>query len=300
MRNSCFLLVCWSLISFSEIAQSQQTAQSQLTAQSQQSALARNSGSVTSSESATDLLLPSWNTQLLNSFGIQPLSGAFNYQRWLKDAPSWGYTLQFSWTKSSDSTAEETSTTINVGSLTQTQGTTYSGVKNPEVLTLGAGFKNRIFSNPWIKISWGGELLYSQTSKVSYRTGSVSISTPNINTPGDYTVTESNLGDESLNTGSQIFWGPRFGAEFYIKWFPNLALYGEASLLTSLNRKNTTTRNTVSRAYSVVGGVAQAPSSESSSTVVRENQLGYSRSLSSVGSSYFNLFSSNWGLRYNW
>jgi hypothetical protein len=142
--------------------------------------------------------------------------------------------------------------------------------------------------------------MYTHGTSVSYSTGNLSRTVANVNTPGDYTVTETNLGSTSSGVDPTYSLGVKVGSEFYAKWFPNIAICADIVFLNQLPLKGTQETNTATKSYNVVSNVAQAPSSESYNTSRVYNDFGGAASTGQVGASYFNLFGANWSIKYVW
>lgn len=240
-----------------------------------------------------------WNARKVRQgFGYSPVLNLAQYDRWI--TPRWGFFVGLRYQKNQDSFSENRSTAYNQTTLSMTDTTTFSGTRNPTVLNLVIGTKNRIWQNDWMQVNWGALLLYTHGTSVSYATGSSTRSVVNVNTPSDFTMNENALGSTSSGVDPTYSLGVKVGSEFYLKWFPNLALCADIVFLNQLPLKGTTETNTATKTYSVVSGVAQAPTAESYNTSRTYNDYGGAASTGQVGASYFNLLGANWSVKYVW
>ncbi len=240
-----------------------------------------------------------WNARKLRQgIGYSPLLAVAQYDRWISS--KWGFLVGIRYSKNQDSATETKATSYSPTTLTLTDSTTFGGSRNPTVLVLIMGAKNRIWQNDWLQINWGPLLSYTQGTSVSYSVGSTSRTVPNVNTPGDYSVSEASLGTVTTGVDPTYSLGVRLGSEFYVKWFPNLSLCADIVIFNQLPVKGTTETKTASRNYNVVAGVPQSPSSETYNTNRVFNDLGGAASTRQVGADYFNAFGANWSIKYVW
>ncbi|MGZ6479137.1 MAG: hypothetical protein ACXWQE_07555 [Bdellovibrionales bacterium] len=202
--------------------------------------------------------------------------------------------------KGGDTFAKTTSSTSSgTGPVTQSDSTTSTGAKNPYILTAGLGQKKKIYQGKWLQVYWGyfGGLTY--TSSVSYDTGSTSQTTPDTTSPGTYSVTEAGLGTTKSATDLILFTGLKLGSEFYLRWFPNLALGFATGTMLTYGGKTTTTTTTESKTYSVVNGVPQTPTSVSSTETHTESDPGMRGTTFGIGGTSFQ-FTGLFTIRYVW
>lgn len=240
-----------------------------------------------------------WNARKLRQgFGFSPLLSLAQYDRWI--TPRWGFFIGVRYDKTQDNFAETKTTTYNQTSLSLTESVAFSGARNPTVLNLVVGAKKRIWQNDWMQVNWGPLLMYTHGTSVSYSTGTLTRTVANVNNPNDFTMSEASLGTISNGVDPKYSLGVKVGSEFYVKWFPNLALCADIVILNQLPVKGTQDEATATKTYAVVAGVQQAPTAESYSNVRRFNDFGGSASTSQVGSAYFNILGANWSIKYVW
>jgi hypothetical protein len=240
-----------------------------------------------------------WNARKVRQgFGYSPILNLAQYDRWI--TPKWGFFVGLRNQKTQDSFIENRTTSYNQTTLSLSDTTSFSGARNPTVINMVIGGKSRIWQNDWMQVNWGGFLMYTHGTSVSYATGSTTRTAPNVNTPNDYTMNENALGSTSSGVDPTYSLGVKVGSEFYIKWFPNLALCADIVFLNQLPLKGTTETSTATKTYNVVSGVAQAPTAESYNTNRVYNDYGGAASTGQVGASYFNLLGANWSIKYVW
>lgn len=195
----------------------------------------------------------------------------------------------------------KTSTTSQSGVATtsQTEAVTQSGSKSSYVLTLGAGKKQKIHQGRWVQVYMGyfGGMTYltPATTPVGNRTKTTS----NISNPDNYTITESGIGESKVKTDPILFGGVKLGSEFYLRWFPNLAIGFSTGLLLAAGGKKTTETSTETQTYSVVGGVPQTPTSHSGSKSEAVTDPGLTSDTFGIGGTSFQ-FNGLFTIRYVW
>lgn len=240
-----------------------------------------------------------WNARKVRQgIGYSPQLGVAEYDRWL--SAKWGFLVGVRYSKNQDSFTETRTTAYNPTGLTLTDSTTFGGIRNPTVLVVVLGAKNRIWQNDWLQINWGPLLSYTQGTSVTYNVGTTSRTVPNVNTPNDYSVTDSGIGKVTTGVDPTYALGVRLGSEIYVKWFPNLSLCADIVMFNQLPIKGTTETNTSSRTYNVVSGVPQASTTETYNTNRVYNDFGGSASTGQTGAAFFNIFGANWSIKYVW
>jgi hypothetical protein len=148
-------------------------------------------------------------------------------------------------------------------------------------------------------VYWGGYGGLVYTTDTTGKTGSVTKSTPNITTPDTHTITESGLGEQTISRDIQFLAAGRVGTEFYLKWFPQLALGFAGGLQTGYLGKTTNTIKQTTQTYQVVAGAQQTPTSRSESTTTQTTDNGLSSATFVMGGQQFNAFG-NFSLKYVW
>ncbi len=113
-------------------------------------------------------------------------------------------------------------------------------------------------------------------------------------------MTEANLGTTNNGVDPRYSLGVKVGSEFYVKWFPNLAICADIVFLNQLPVKGTQETNTATKTYNVVAGVAQSPTAESYNNSRTFNDYGGSASTGQIGAAYFNILGANWSIKYVW
>lgn len=224
------------------------------------------------------------------------------------DAVAYGFSLEnfgidiyFAYSKDANSAVENVTQTSNDVSTpkTLTINKRYTGVQNPKKTTFGIQPKYIFYSDSWFKTSIGFMLAHASRTSVRYRTGTVTTTYADSSVLSNYSVTESAFGYISSTVSPKIIYGPRLNVEFYLKWFPHIALgFGTGMLLTQ-GGDVTTSTSTQTRSYTVTDGVAANPtSSQTSSSTDKVKSGGSSRTIA-VGGTRFNLMG-NFGIRYIW
>ena len=115
----------------------------------------------------------------------------------------------------------------------------------------------------------------------------------------NYSVTESSLGSISSSVSAKTIYGPRVNVEFYLKWFPHIALGFGTGLLLTQGGDATTSTVTQSRTYTVANGVAAKPTSSQTTSSTDKAKSGGSSKTIAVGGTKFNLMG-NFAIRYIW
>jgi hypothetical protein len=216
------------------------------------------------------------------------------YGWWKKD---WATEFFAGFSKAADTFA--TTNTTNSASTSASSINSVSGVKNPYMVTVGGGQNYRISHSKWIQIYSGyfGGLTY--TTNTSYSTGSTATSVANTATPTNYTTSYSNVGSVTSSTQPLVYVGGKLGAEFYLKWFPNLALGFQSGLVTTFGGNTTTSTSTKSGSDTYTGGVPASPSPVSSSNSSSSVNPGLTANTFGLGGTVFQLTGS-FTLRYVW
>lgn len=243
---------------------------------------------------------------LKHSIGVETASASLGvlgttvmaYSYWWSQ--KWGFEALVGFAKSSDTAQSSVDTNVNVINNSQTITTAFTGVENPLQITAGAVIKNRVYQSSWLQVYWGGLAAVKYTGDVSYQSGSSTTTVPDLASPNDFTVTESNLGANQVSRELEYLIGPRIGTEIYLKWFPNLALGFATGVTYSIGGEQRTQTNTATRSYNVVSGVPQDPttSNSSSNTVVTRRPPGTINTFGFGGTSFS--FTGVWTVKYLW
>lgn len=191
------------------------------------------------------------------------------------------------------------STNVLATPNTRTTTTSYSGTNTGSNITLGANVKYRLVQTDWFQFNIGMMLAFLPGSSGDYQTGSRTETYADVSNTGNKTVTETALGTITSKTSTQIAVGPRLGTEFYIKWFPHLAVGFSTGILTTLTGETTTTTDTTSQSYTVTSGTAGTPTTKTTSHSVATNKLGFRGTTFGIGGTTFSL-TGTFSLRYVW
>jgi hypothetical protein len=212
-----------------------------------------------------------------------------------------GFGIEFfvGYTKTADTFTQTTTTAENVTATSQTQTTVSSNARFPHTFVVGVNPKWRVYQNQWFQLSAGFIVAVSPPASVTYDTGTRVQTTPSTATPTSYSVSETGLGTVESATSLQLNAGVKLGTEFYVKWFPHLALGFATGIVTTVGGGTTTTTSTRTRSFSVVNAVEQAPTSDSNSTIVAEVPRGMSGTTFGIGGTSFQ-FTGVFTIRYVW
>lgn len=157
-------------------------------------------------------------------------------------------------------TVQETGVTSSKTRVTTTQ---YSGATGPSNMTVGLTLKGRGYQNSWFQFNYGIIVAYGGSSRVESRVGQIIETIPDTGAPTTKSVQETSAngsagyGTTTAETKSTISVGPKLGTEFYLKWFPHLALGFSTGVLASFGGDTTTTTVTKDRTLQYVNGVEQ-------------------------------------------
>ena len=244
--------------------------------------------------------------KLKNSIGIETSATTLGvlgrnvlvYSRWLNSR--WGIEGLFGFSKASDTMNTAVNSSTDAIANSQTTTTTYTGVEQPKVITLGAVVKNRIYQSSWLQVYIGGMVAVNHFSDTRYQTGSSAATITDLATPNNFTVTETNLGTISTSQEIAYIVGPRVGTEIYLKWFPNFALGFSGGILYFMGGEQTTTTQRSTRSFAVVSGVPQEPTTTSTSTnIVSRTRPPNTINTFGIGGTSFS-FNGLWTIKYMW
>ena len=230
--------------------------------------------------------------------GVGILSeNVINYSKWI-DGGKRGYEIFAGFSKAADTLTTNQVTSTNSIAETQTITTTNTGQSNGFEITLGGGYKQKMYQSRWLQVYWGALGAVTYATATDFPVGTTVV-VNDTTTPGDFTTTQTGVGSTQVETDLAFSLGLKVGTEFYLKWFPQLAIGFSSGLLTTMGGNTTTTTTTSNRAAATVGGVEQDPTTDSSSTQVVQNDRGISASTFGIGGTEFNLFGT-FTIRYIW
>jgi hypothetical protein len=219
-----------------------------------------------------------------SSYGTSPIGkDTVLYGKWNGDD---GYQIFVGFTKTRDTMTTTNSSSTNSFANTSTSTTSYSGIKNPLTLIIGGAYLHKIHQSKWLQIAIGPFGGFSWSSDVSYPTGTTSTSLNTIT--GAATISQSAFGVIRSHTDPSAFLGLKIASEFYVKWFPGLALGFGTGFATQFGGKTTSNSDTVNETESVSGGVTTVTSKTSSSSSSNTDP-GMSLSTFAVGGVVFQL-----------
>lgn len=222
---------------------------------------------------------------------------AISFSWWLDRY--WGIELLFGMTKTAGSASESVSTAANVAATSSVTTTTYTGSASALSFLVGGILKRRLYQSDWFQLYLGGVLAIVPPSGSSTNTGTRTVTTPNTNAPNDFTTADVALGTIDVSNSMQFVLGPKIGTEFYIKWFPHLAVGFSTGILTTINAYTTTTTNTRTRTVQTVGGVEGTPSTDATVATTATVKRGLQGTTFGIGGTAFQ-FTGIFTVRYVW
>jgi hypothetical protein len=252
---------------------------------------------------------PTWRPhQQRMALGIEPSSSSFGVLGFNAiSLTSWsnywsGVEYLFGYSKSNDSFTQTTVTSIPnslAATVSSTATTTHSGTSNPHQALFGMSYREKLHQSDWMQIYWGvlGAVMYS--SSASWTTGTRVLTTADITDPDNYSVTETAYGNVTQESGFRFYFGPKIGSEFYLKWFPQLALGFSTGLIGYVGYPVKQVTTTTTQNYSVVDGVSGAPASKSESSTTSYNAGDWTASTVGIGGTTFS-FTGQFSIRYIW
>jgi hypothetical protein len=252
--------------------------------------------------STDDYLKPGWNPTKLDTglgFGSSFLGGGTTviYDTGLTKRTSWTY--YFGYNKTSDSFSGTSSSSVSgVGTTTSSTTNSNSGTKNPKILSIGASWNQRLFKNHFMQARWGlfGGIDYY--TKVSYAKGSNTTSVTS-SAPTTVNYSEAAMGSTDVTKSPGFKIGPVVDTYLFLRWIPNIAVGMQGGMLYTMDQKTKTHTSTVTQSYQILNGVAQTPSSYTSSDSTQEDKTGGAGSTFAANGATFNLFG-NFVIRYTW
>ncbi len=222
---------------------------------------------------------------------------AISFGWWFDRA--WGLDLLFGMTKTAGTATESVSTATNVLASTSTTTTAYSGSAAAVSFLIGAVLKRRLYQTDWFQLYLGGVVAIVPPSGATTNTGSRTVTVPNTVLPNDFTTADVALGTVAVDNSMQFVLGPKIGTEFYIKWFPHLAIGFSTGILTTLNAYTTTTTSTRTRTVQTVAGVEGTPSTDATTSTSSTVKRGLQGTTFGLGGTAFQL-TGIFTVRYVW
>lgn len=248
----------------------------------------------------------SWWSPENQRYSIGYENGTGNFNIFGRNAVSLSHTfapnrivdIYLGYTKNADTITVGTSTADTALTNTRTITTSYGGVGNAHVITLGAGYRSVLYQNAWVQIHAGivGALVLPFSAK--YNNGSFVETFPNKDDADNRTIADT-VGSVESREALSFQVGPRIGSEFYVKWFPHLALGFSTGIITAFGGNTKTTTVVRTKNYTVANGQEQLPTTDNTTTTVSESRVGMRGTTFGIGGTIFNLFG-NFSLRYIW
>lgn len=262
-----------------------------------------------SSEADPMVIEPSWWKANMYSYSIGYETGSnstgvlgqnvMTGGLWLSD--KFGFDLFLGYTKGANGSTTSVSNETNIISTpsTLTVLTQYSGTNSGSNIAIATNVKYRVLQTDWFQFNIGMMVAFIPSSSADYSTGSKREVYADVTNTGNKTVTETGLGSVKVASSSQIIVGPRLGSEFYIKWFPHLAIGFSTGVVTTLSGETTTTTDSSNKTYVVTNGTPATPTVNTSTHTVDTTKLGTTGTTFGLGGTSFSLLGS-FSIRYVW
>ena len=212
-----------------------------------------------------------------------------------------GLDVYFGYSKDQDTAASTTTTTASDTATPKTKTIVkeYTGEKKPKQTTFGIQPKFVFISDRWFRASIGFMIARTSYSAVSYNKGSVSTTYADSSNLSTYSVTESEYGTIASSSTAKLLYGPRVNAEFFLKWFPHIALGFGTGMILSSGDDSTTKTNTENKSYSVTDGTTATPTTNDTTSTEQKTPSGGTAKTLALGGSTFSLLGS-FTVRYIW
>jgi hypothetical protein len=214
-------------------------------------------------------------------------------------SPQLGFECYLGYQSSVDSTGTKISTSTQGPAITnKTETTTYAGVTGsgngvgfaPKFL-FGGAVKYRIYQVSHFGVS--ADFLVAVTPRNSanyYKTGTHTVTTPDISVPGNYTVADSSVVTVNDMTDWLFRGGPRINVEYHFHYFPHLLLGVSLGTYVSVGGEKTTTTTTANKTVAYTGGVAGTPSTDTTQVdVVKTKSTDTKSDTYTIGGTGLNL-----------
>lgn len=213
-------------------------------------------------------------------------------------APDVWLDLYLGYTKSANTTTTTSTVADNTVTGSRTDTLANTGVLNPHTISVGAAVRFAIFQNSWLQIHVGPMGALVLPNSVSYPTGSMVRTYADKDDTANYSVTDT-VGAVDISNGMIFHAGARLGSEFYLRWFPHLAIGFNTGVLTSFGGNTTTTTTTRNKIYAVVNDAEQTATTDTNTVATADLDRGMRGATFGVGGTVFNLFG-NFLIRYIW
>lgn len=224
-------------------------------------------------------------------------ANAIAFGSWTGD--HWGYEVLAGVTHATEDATTTSTTAENTITNTKTVTTAHTGSRTPLGILLGGVIKYRLIQTSWFQFYAGFIMAASPPMAAEYTSGTRVESTPNTADPDTRTITDTNYGPVKVERSFMVLAGPKFGSEFYIKWFPNLAVGFSTGIVTAIGGATTTTSTLANRTIPVIGGVEQSPTANSPTTTQVSVSPGIRGTTFGLGGTTFS-FTGVFTLRYIW
>ena len=212
-----------------------------------------------------------------------------------------GMDVYFGHSKEMDTAVSTTITTSNDDTTPKTKNviTEYTGKKKPKQTTLGIQPKFVFVSDRWFRASLGFMFARTATSAVSYKQGTITTTYADSSNLNNNSVTEAGYGNVSSSSTAKLLYGPRINTEFFLKWFPHIALGFGTGMILSSGDDATLKSDTEDKSYIVTNGTPAKPTTSTTTSTEQKTPSGGTAKTLALGGSTFSLLGS-FSVRYIW
>jgi hypothetical protein len=227
--------------------------------------------------------------------GVLPINTVV-FGTWFNE--HWGMEFYLGLSKPGDNYTESSSTFTDAVANSTTVTSAYTGTQTPTTVLLGVEPKYRLYQNNWLQISLGAVFAVSPPSSATYNVGQQQTTTTTA-TPNNSTVVDNAFGSATAHQDWQFNIGPKIGSEFYLKWFPHLALGFATGILATFGGYVTTTSTQRTAQYQVLSGQNQTANPDQTTNSSSTPKPGYRGTTFGIGGSVFE-FTGLFTIRYVW
>jgi len=201
-----------------------------------------------------------------------------------------GYEVYLGHSKTSGNSFVQTATATNDISKTKTVTTTFGGADQPRTFMFGGAFKYRLYQYKHFGLSTDFLLSFTPGFGVNYNSaGTKTVNTPSTDNPGTYTVTESSVTNIEDRTSALLRFGPRFNIEYNFPYLPNLLIGFSSGIFVGFGGANTLTTTVYNKTTPYTDDVAGTPTTDNSTTTVKETSPGGSSTTYAIGGTGLNI-----------
>jgi len=215
-------------------------------------------------------------------------SPAVSFGAWVNK--TMGYEVYLGHSKTSGSSFVQTATATNEIAKTKSVTTSYGGADQPRTFIFGGAFKYRLYQYKHFGLSTDFLFSFTPGFGVNYNSsGTKTTSTPNTDAPENYTVTESNVTNIEDKTSALLRLGPRFNIEYNFPYLPNLLIGFSSGIFVGFGGNNTQTTTVYNKTTAYTNGEAGTPTTDNSTTTVKETSPGGSSTTYAIGGTGLNI-----------